>query len=58
MSKRYESRVDVLKEHKQDKDHKYHHTKYKSDAGKKKVKNQKKALKDFQKKMDKSKKIW
>jgi len=57
MSK-YEHRIDKLKEHKQDKERKYHHTHYKSNKNKRKLKYQKKAFKDFHKKLDKSQKIW
>ncbi len=43
MSKRYEHRVDSLKEHKQEKGHKHHHTKKKSNIRNRKTNKQKKA---------------
>ena len=58
MSKKYERKIECLKEHKQDKKHKHHPTKKRSDIRNRKPNEQKKAYKDFQKKLEKSKKIW
>ena len=61
MSNKFKSRIEVLKDHKEDKDHKYHSTRHqgkKSNNRKRKTSAQKKELKAFKKKMEKSNKIW
>ncbi len=58
MSKKYEHRIEKLKEHEKHKGRRDHHTKSKSNVKNKSLNQKKKDYKDFQKKMDKSKKIW
>lgn len=58
MSRKYEHRIEYLKENKQDKNHEHHQTKKKSNSSNRTPKEIKKAYSDFQKKLDKSKKIW
>ncbi len=57
MSKKYEHRIEILKEHRQDKGHKYHQTTT-NNIRNKKPNELKKLYKDFKKKIEKSKKIW
>ncbi len=59
MSKKYEHRVDSLKDHKKEtKIGVYRQKKKSPNLRSKKISTQKKAFKDLQKKMEKSKKTW
>jgi len=58
MSKKYEHRIEILKDHKMDKGKKRHRTKTRKDLRNSGVSQQKKTYKDFRKKINKSKKIW
>jgi hypothetical protein len=59
MSKKYEHRIDTLKEHKKEKKiGVYRPTKKPANLKSKNLSTQKKAHKDLQKKLEKSNKIW
>ncbi|MHA1281445.1 MAG: hypothetical protein ACTSQP_02980 [Promethearchaeota archaeon] len=58
MSKKYEHRIESLKEHKEEKGKGHYRHKKNSRSGKRNLKSQRKAYNDFHKKLEKSKKIW
>jgi len=58
LSKKYEHRIDALKNHKMDKDRKRHRKTKRKNLRNKSVNQQKKEYKDFRKKVNKSKNIW
>ncbi len=58
MSKKYEHRIEILKDHKKDIGKSRHRTKTRKNLRNSSVSQQKKTYNDFRKKINKSKKIW
>jgi len=58
MSKKYEHRIEILKDHKRDKGGRRDRRKPRRELRYQSVNQQRKTYKDFQKKINKSKEIW